>query len=143
MDRLLAQINEVLKLDIDSIDALEIWRHDLIYKIIVPEEGWDAVQAALFQILLDDRRTKDAYTVVSQVFWSAVLDRLPVERDKAVALLNYRLNPIGRPYEDNLTWSITCELYHLDYAESEYNAFRDENIRNILAGFGFTYDLNP
>ena len=141
MDRLLAQINEVLKLDIDSIAALEIWRYDLIYQIIVPESGWNEVQEVLFQILLDDNRTRDEYTVVSQVFWEAVCDKLTVEKDRAVALLNYRLNTADRPYEDNLTWSITSNLYHLDYADSEYNAFRDEKIRKILAGYGITYDL--
>ncbi len=141
MDSLLAQINEVLKLNIDGNDTLEIWRYDLIYKIIVPESGWDAVQEALFQILLGDSRTQDEYTVISQVFWEAVCDKLTVDKDRAVALLNYRLNTADRPYEDNLTWSITCNLYHLDYADSEYNAFRDEKIRSLLAGYGITYEL--
>ena len=57
---------------------------------------------------------------------------LDIDRDMAVALINYRCNPYDSPYEDNLAWSITSSLYNLAYANSEYNAFRDEKIINIL-----------
>ena len=44
----------------------------------------------------------------------------------------YRCNPFDKPFEDNLAWSITSKLYGLDYADSEYNAFRDEKLLKIL-----------
>ena len=141
MNRLLHQINAIMKLDIDDNDTLDIWRKDLIYRIVVPDDGWNNVQEQLYEILLDNDRTSDEYSVVAQVFWDAITDKQIVDKDKLVALINYRLNPIDRPYEDNLAWSITCDLYHLDYCNSEYNAFRDEKIIDILKEFGFNYEL--
>ena len=130
-----------MKLDIDNNDTLDIWRKDLIYRIVVPDNGWNEVQEQLYEILLDSERTYDEYSVVAQVFWDAITDKKIVDKDKLVALVNYRLNPIGHPYEDNLAWSITCDLYHLDYCNSEYNAFRDEKIIGILKEYGFSYEL--
>ena len=125
------RINEILKLNIDGNELLDFTRADLIYQFLVEEYGWNEVQQSLFQALIDEK-TKEDYTTIATVFWYAALDNLDIDRDKAVALINYRCNPWDSPYEDNLAWSITSELYNLDYADSEYNAFRDEKIINIL-----------
>ena len=125
------RINEILKLDIDDNELLDFSRSDLIYRFLVEEYGWNEVQQSLFQALIDEKPKKD-YVSIVQVFWYAILDNLDIDRDMAVALINYRCNPYDSPYEDNLAWSITSSLYNLDYANSEYNAFRDEKIINIL-----------
>lgn len=125
------RINEILKLDIDDNELLDFSRCDLIYQFLVEEYGWDEVQPSLFQALIDEKTKKD-YVTIAKVFFYAILDKLDIDRDMAVALINYRCNPYDSPYEDNLAWSITSELYNLDYANSEYNAFRDEKIINIL-----------
>ena len=83
---------------------------------------------------LEDRSTSD-YEALASVFWYEICEKEYIDlidKDKAVALINYRLNPFDNAYEDNLAWSITSNLYHLDYCNSEYNAFRDEKILNIL-----------
>ena len=138
MNRLLKQINEILKLDIDGNDTLDIWRKDIIYRIVVQDDGWDKVQEQLYTILLDNNLTYDEYSVIAQVFWDAINDKQDVDKDKTVALLNYRLNSVDHPYEDNLAWSITCELYHLDYCNSEYNALKDAKIIKILNDNGLS-----
>ena len=125
------RVNEILKMDIDDNELLDFSRSDLIYRFLVEEYGWDEVQQSLFQALID-KKTKEDYITIAQTFWYAILDILDIDRDKAVALINYRCNPYDSPYEDNLAWSITSKLYSLDYANSEYNAFRDEKIINIL-----------
>ena len=125
------RINEILKLDIDGNELLDFSRSDLIYRFLVEEYGWNEVQQSLFQALIDEKPKKD-YATIAQVFWFAILDKLDIDRDMAVALINYRCNPYDSPYEDNLAWSITSSLYNLDYANSEYNAFRDEKIINII-----------
>ena len=128
------RINEILKLDIDGNELLDFTRADLIYVFLVKEYGWNEVQQSLFQTLIDEKPKED-YITIAAVFWYAALDKLGIDRDMAVALINYRCNPYDSPYEDNLAWSITSELYNLDYADSEYNAFRDEKIIKILNEF--------
>ena len=134
MDRTYKQINEIMKLDIDGNDILEFSRCDLIHDYVVQEDGWEKVQEVLFTMLLEDRSTSD-YEALASVFWYEICEKEYIDlidKDKAVALINYRLNPFDNAYEDNLAWSITSNLYHLDYCNSEYNAFRDEKILNIL-----------
>ena len=75
MNRLLDQINAIMKLDIDDNATLDIWRRDLIYRIVVPDDGWNNVQEQLYEILLDNDRTSDEYSVVAQVFWDAITDK--------------------------------------------------------------------
>ncbi len=131
MTNLLLRINEILKMDIDDNDLLDFSRSDLIYRFLVEEYGWADVQQSLFQALMEERPKKD-YSTIAQTFWDAILDGLDVDNDKTVALINYRCNPYDSPYEDNLAWSITSKLYNLDYADSEYNAFRDDKVIAIL-----------
>ena len=108
-----------MKLDIDDNNTLDIWRRDLIYRIVVPDDVWNKVQEQLYEILLDYDRTYDEYSVIAQVFWDAITDKQIVDKDKLVALINYRLNPIDRPYEDNLAWSITLITATLNTMPSE------------------------
>ncbi|MBR6172998.1 MAG: hypothetical protein IKQ49_07490 [Eubacterium sp.] len=85
----------------------------------------------MLQALVDERK-KDEYSVIAQTFWEAAEDELNIDADRTIALINYRCNPFDKPFEDNLAWSITSKLYGLDYADSEYNAFRDEKLLKIL-----------
>ena len=130
MNEILSRINEIMKLDIENNNVLDIWRYEVICRFIVEDYDWKSVQEALFQALIDDR-PNDEYNVIAQVFWAGI-DKWEIDKDRAVALINYRLNPFGHPYEDNLAWSITSALYKLDYADSEYNAFKDEKILSIM-----------
>jgi hypothetical protein len=53
---------------------------------------------------VDDRMT------VAAVFWGAVLDHLPVNADRLIALLYKRLPADEGSSENNLAWSITSKL---------------------------------
>ena len=141
MDKIYSRINEILKLDIDDNEILDIARFELIYDYVVKQEEWQKVQEVLFRMLIEDRSKTD-YESLATVFWYVIEDKElldQIDKDKAVALINFRLNPFGQPYEDNLAWSITSTLYKLDYADSEYNAFRDEKILKILKDCGFSH----
>ena len=81
VNRIHTQINEIMKLDIDNNYELDIIRSELIYDILVKEYGWDDVQQALFQALIDDRN-EDEYTVIAETFWNAVEDKLNIDADK-------------------------------------------------------------
>ena len=63
-------------------------------------------------------------------------DKETIDKDRLIALINYRLNPFDKPYEDNLAWSLTCDFYNLDYCDSMYNVFRDEKMIHILQEYG-------
>lgn len=136
MTEIIERINEILKLDIDDNSVLDIFRSDLINRFLIDEYGWEAVQNALFDILVEGNKTEDEYAVIGCVFLDAIDANRIIEKDKAVALINYRLNPFDSPYEDNTAWSVTSLLYKLDYANSEYNAFRDKKILTILKECG-------
>lgn len=134
-------INEIIVSDrINDESEDRLTAVELIEEKMISKYGWDNVQEVLFDILLDDNRTKDDYTVVEQVFWGAALDKREIQRDKAVALLHYRLGNINAPYEENLLWSITARLYGLDYVTSDYNALKDKKIINLLAEYGIKID---
>lgn len=135
MNEIKKRINEILKLDIDDNDILDINRAELICNFIVKDYEWDEVQNALISLLVEERKPED-YNAIAQVFWYIDREKYRLDSDKIVALINYRCNPFDQPYENNLAWSVTSELYGLDYADSEYNPFRDEKIISILNEYG-------
>ena len=140
MEEILARINEVLKLDIDDNTILDISRCDMIAKIIAKDYDWTDITQAFIQILADNSRSRDEYTVIAQALYSAefaqTCDKETIDKDRLIALINYRLNPFDKPYEDNLAWSLTCDFYNLDYCDSMYNVFRDEKMIHILQEYG-------
>ena len=140
MEELIARINEILRLNIDDNIILDISRSDLICKIIAIEYSWAEITQAFIQILADSNRTSDEYNVIAQVLYSVEFlktsDKDTIDKDRLIALINYRLNPFDKPYEDNLAWSLTCDFYNLDYCNSKYNVFRDEKMLNILREYG-------
>ena len=141
VENIFRDINEIIindRMNDESEDRPTVV--ELIEETIIPKYGWENVQQALFDILLDDNRTKDDYIVVEQVFWGAALDKREIRKDKVVALLYYRLGNINAPYEENLLWSITAKLYGLDYVTSDYNALKDKKIINLLAEYGIQID---
>ena len=69
--------------------------------------------------------------------WQVIFRMLVFLRKKTtVALLYYRLGNVAAPYENNIIWSITSELFHLDYANSEYNPLKDDKILKKLSFYG-------
>jgi len=124
-------LNEKIVLQIKDAFSDEN-KFSLIEENIIPLYGWERIQEALFTILLDDYSTPDEYENVANVFWTAVLDKLKIEEEKAIALLYYRLGDINDPYENNTIWSVVSSLYDLDYANSEYNPLKDDKIIKAL-----------
>ena len=103
---------------------------------MIPRYGWEYVQQALFQILLDDNKSREEWNACSYIIWGAVLDKQKIKKKTTVGLLNYRLGDIDSPYENETVWSITSNLFHLDYCNSEYNALKDERIIAKLRELG-------
>ena len=140
MEEIIARINEILKLDIDENTLLDISRSDIITKIIAKDYEWNDILQAFIQILADSKREMDEYTVIAQVLYSTDFiescDRETIDKDRLIALINFRLNPFDKPYDDNLAWSLTCDFYELDYCNSTYNVFRDDKMLSILKEYG-------
>ena len=140
MKEIIARINEILKLDIDENTLLDISRSDIITKIIAKDYEWNDILQAFIQILADSKREMDEYTVIAQVLYSTDFiescDRETIDKDRLIALINFRLNPFDKPYDDNLAWSLTCDFYELDYCNSTYNVFRDDKMLSILKEYG-------
>ena len=136
MEEIISRINEILKLDIDNNTVLDISRSDLISKIIAKDYDWKDITEAFIQILADNNRSSADYTVIAQVLYSTdfanTCDKETIDKDRLIALINYRLNPFDKPYENNLAWSLTCDFYGLDYCDSTYNVFQDEKMLSIL-----------
>ncbi len=109
---------------------------EIIEDSIIPEYGWEYVQQALFSILLDKKAGKRAYRLAAEVIWGAVLDGQKIKKKTTVALLYHRLGDVNDPCKDELIWSITAELFHLDFMESEYNPLKDEKILSKLVHYG-------
>lgn len=107
-----------------------------IDETVIPKYGWEYVQQALFSILLDDSCGEEIYSSVAQIIWGAVLDGQKIKKKTTIALLYYRLGDINAPYSNELIWSITAELFHLDIANSEYNPLKDERIIGKLKFYG-------
>lgn len=70
------------------------------------------------------------------VIWGAVLDGRKIKKKTTIGLLYYRLGDVNDPYANNTIWSITSELYGLDYCNSDYNPLKDEKILNKLSFYG-------
>lgn len=144
INKVVNTINELLLQDESGDDTS---RAESIFELSY-DVTWEVLQQALFKILLDDNRKYDDYYQVASVVWNAILEDKRLKEEKklglkfkkktTIGLLYYRL---GRkdPYE-NLIWSITCYLYHLDYANSEYMPLKDERIIKKLEQYGIVLD---
>lgn len=132
IDRVFSAVSD-LKAAFGKDDAEDIAQEELI-----PKYGWAYIQQALLQILLEDGNTEETYSAVADVFWGAVLSGERIRKNSVVALLYHRLGNEEAPYENNVIWSITANLYNLDYADSEYNPLKDEKILKKLAFYGIT-----
>lgn len=143
IENVIGEINIVLlkkELDLSSDDTT---RADVIFELY-KKYSWEVLQQALFKILLDDGRSEDDYYQIASVFWLAVSEnqsrtdngkpKLKFKKKTIIALLYYRLR--NSDEAENLIWSITCDLYHLDYCNSEYDPMTDERIINKLKKFG-------
>ncbi len=146
IENVIGEINIVLlkkELDLSSDDTT---RADVIFELY-KKYSWEVLQQALFKILLDDGRSEDDYYQIASVFWFAILEnqsrkengktKLKFKKKTIIALLYYRLR--NSDEAENLIWSITCDLYHLDYCNSEYDPMTDERIINKLKKYGITF----
>ena len=127
ISNIVKEIENILNLDIDTVENTDITKYDLTERDIIKKYCWGSTQQALFQILLDNNYNYSEYYTVAEIFWNALYD-YEIDKDTAVALLNYRLSSIENPYGNNLVWSITQKLYNLDYCYSDYNALKDDKI---------------
>ena len=138
------EINAILKnraLDDDSLEDTS--RAEEILKL-EKKYSWEVLQQALFRIFLDDNRSEDDYYQIADAIWDAILDNpfrkesgkpgFKFKKKTIIALLYYRLR--NSEFAENLIWSITCELYHLDFCNSEYDPMKDTNILRKLKKYG-------
>ena len=82
--------------------------------------------------------------MLADVFWLASEEsrerkirgenKLKFKKKTIIGLLYYRL--LNDKHADNLIWSVVCNLYHLDYCNSEYNPMEDEKIIKQLKKLG-------
>lgn len=146
INRLINEINLILSdTELDASDG-DISRAEVIFDL-KEKYSWEVLQQALFKILLDDGRPEDDYYQIASVLWFAVLEnqsrtengkpKLKFKKKTIIALLYYRLR--NSDEAENLIWSITCDLYHLDYCNSEYDPMTDERIINKLKKYGITF----
>ena len=144
-----AKINEILANEELDSDSSNTSRAEVIFKKLEGKYSWEVLQQALFTILLDDSRDEDAWYQMACVFWSAILEsdsrkreglpELKFRKKTILALLYYRLRKSENEIADNLLWSITCDLYHLDYCLSMYEPEKDEKIIRKLAEYGRSF----
>ncbi len=140
------EITDILrKIDLDDESLEDTSRADVIFELS-KKYSWESLQQGLFNILLDDNRTEDDYYQMALVFWCALLEnetrkkngqiKLKFKKKTIIALLCYRLRESEQA--ENLIWGITCDLYHLDYCNSEYEPMKDEKIISKLEQYGIT-----
>lgn len=134
----------LLRTELDDEAVEDNSRADVIFDLM-NKYSWEVLQQALFKILQDDIKSDDDYYQMAVVLWFAVLEsqtrkrngynKLKFKKKTIIALLYYRLRNLE--YAENTIWSITCELYHLDYCNSNYDPMKDERIIGKLKQFGF------
>ena len=135
------EIRCILSLAID--DNAVIDRSDRIFEL-EKKFSWEVLQQGLFRLLLDDSLTSEEYQVLARVFWLATEEsrdrkangeiKLKFKKKTIIGLLYYRLYDNKDPY--GLIWNVVCNLYHLDYCNSEYSPFDDEKIINQMKKYG-------
>ena len=118
-------------------------RVDAIFRLEA-KYTWEVLQQALFRVLLQNERADDDYYQIALAFWCAVLEstnrkergvnKLKFKKKTIIGLLYYRLRNID--YAEDIIWSITCDLFHLDYCNSEYKPLTDSKIINKLKKYG-------
>ena len=146
-EEIVEEINLILqKTELDE-DSSEITRSEVIFEL-EEKYSWEVLQQALFRILLDENRTEDDWYQMACVFWHAIcagdtrkkkdLPILKFNKKTIIALLYYRLWD-SDDLTENLLWSITCDLYHLDYCDSMYDPVKDEKINKELAKYGLSF----
>lgn len=135
------EIRCILSLAID--DNAVIYRSDRIFEL-EKKFSWEVLQQGLFRLLLDDSLTSEEYQVLARVFWLATEEnrdrkangeiKLKFKKKTIIGLLYYRLYDNKDPY--GLIWNVVCNLYHLDYCNSEYSPFEDEKVVNQMKKYG-------
>ena len=135
------EIRCILSLAID--DNAVIDRSDRIFEL-EKKFSWEVLQQGLFRLLLDDSLTSEEYQVLARVFWLATEEsrdrkangeiKLKFKKKTIIGLLYYRLYDNKDPY--SLIWNVVCNLYHLDYCNSEYSPFEDEKVVNQMKKYG-------
>lgn len=140
---LVQEIQRILALDIDNDDSTDESRSDLILDL-KQKYSWEVLQQGLFRMLLNDDLSNEDYSVIAKVFWLATeenierkangISKLKFKKKTIIGLLYYRLYDNKDPY--GLIWSVVCNLYHLDYCNSEYSPFDDEKVVNQMKKYG-------
>lgn len=135
------EIRCILSLAID--DNAVIDRSDRIFEL-EKKFSWEVLQQGLFRLLMDDSLTSEEYQVLARVFWLATEEsrdrkangeiKLKFKKKTIIGLLYYRLYDNKDPY--GLIWNVVCNLYHLDYCNSEYSPFDDEKVVNQMKKYG-------
>jgi len=140
-----ADIMQILKqTELDNEEDTS--RADCIFEQLSERYGWELLQQGVFRVLLDDNCGCDAWYQMCLVIWCAVLQRknsaekhkYKLKRKTIIALLNYRLAELETA--EDLVWSITSEVFHLDFVNSDYQPLKDPTIIRKLEMYGITVD---
>lgn len=134
------EIKHILAMDIDNDDTsrtVEIFSLEKNY-------SWEVLQQGLFKVLLDDDLSLDDYSEIANVFWLATCEnierktngesKLKFKKKSIIGLLYYRLHDYEAAHD--IIWGVVCDLYHLDFNNSEYDPLKDEKIINQLKKLG-------
>ena len=131
-DTIIEKLKTVIPGDEDSYDQV----YEYFDEVLLEENDWEVVQAAIIDILLMDGFAEEQYDLLATAIYNAMLMKEEVKKDPIIALVNYRLNTVDDPYNNNTAWSITAGLLGLDYANAEYNALKDDKNISILKELG-------
>lgn len=94
---------------------------------LIREFGWESVRECSMSILEDRSRSVGDWAILAAVFWGAVLDHRLVDADRLIAVLYKRLPHDAGSSENNLAWSIACELKGKSYL-SDYDPLHDVGV---------------
>jgi hypothetical protein len=122
LDQVKAILDDAAFDDDDCLDS----RDEAIWEL-VSTCGWEAILAEMLAILRDDN-ARPHWQEATIVLWRGIKNPMPVIQ--VIALLYRRLLETVPPeYEldENLVWSITCNLKGIDYL-SDYDPTRDPQI---------------
>ena len=107
-------------------DACLETRDEAIWALVATH-GWDAVREEMLAVLRDDG-AQAHWRDASVVIWRG--GERPMPAVAVIALLYRRLIgdvPAAHQLDENLVWSITCNLKRVDYL-SDYEPLRDPEI---------------